>query len=124
MPMHQNFNFTSAKPLEDSVKIVERIMGRLQWRLIHEFDKFDMSIDFDRAKKRSLFGRDSDDDNKPEHVDLSITLRFKEIGDKVTVYLLSPEAMGDSVAAASRPPSPEKRKLLTDAHNALKDALT
>lgn len=120
MPMYQNFHFSVKMSLEDTVKAVEKIMNKMQWRIVHEFDKFDMSVDYVRQRQRSLFGRGS---AEGQHIDMSVTLRYKEAGDKIIVYLLSSEAIGDAIAAATRPQDPAKKKILMDTNSALLDAL-
>ena len=120
MPMYQNFHFTAKASLEDAVKAIDKIMNTMQWRIEHEFDKFDMSVDYMRNRKRGLFGRQQSDE---EHIDMGVTVRYKESGDKLTVYLLSAEAVGDAIAAATTSQNPEKKKILIETHNALLEGL-
>ncbi|MCL2355936.1 MAG: hypothetical protein FWC70_02095 [Defluviitaleaceae bacterium] len=120
MPMYQNYHFTMNAPLEDAVDAINRIMNTMQWGIEHEFDRFDMSVDYKRNKRRGLFGRQSADD---KHIAMDATVRFKEVGDKVNVFLLSSEAVGDAIAASTGAGSPEKRKILTETHHALLDGL-
>jgi|GEM_PF-3012054 len=121
MPMYQNYHFTAGASLEDVVKVADKIMGQMQWGIKHEFDKFDMSADYVRIRRRSLFGTVSEDSE--EHLEMDVTLRYKEVGDKVHIFMLSEEPVGDAVAASTALQNPDKKRLLMDTRAALHDGL-
>ena len=120
MPMYQNYHYTVVASLEDAVNAVNKIMGQMQWGIKHEFDKFDMSADYVRIRRRSLFGGSSDGE---EHLEMDVTLRYREAGGKVNIFLLSSEAVGDAIVASSAGQNPEKKKLLMDTNSAILDGL-
>lgn len=120
MPMYQNFHFTALAPLEDVIGVVDKAMAKMQWGVKHEFDRFDMSADYVRIRRRSLFGGAPSDE---KHVDLDVTIRYKELGDKVHVFILSGEAVGDAIAASTALQDPEKKRLIIETRDALHGGL-
>ena len=122
MPMYQNFNYSVKASLEATVNAVERVMTNNGWVITHEFDKFDMSIDFIRARKRGgLFGRVTAED---DHVDFSLTIRFRDLGIKTAVFLLSSLPGGDSVVSVTKQQDPEKKRILKEANETLMEAFS
>ena len=111
MPMYQNYNFTVKAPLDGTVNAVNKLMNKMMWRIEHEFDKFDMSVDYVHGQKR-IFAKS-----------LGVTVRFQETGEKTNVYILSGEAVGDAIVAATTQQNPDKKKVLSETHNGLLEGL-